>query len=146
MYTNQIKIDELRRKVDLLLEEQQRFSQEIRNLQQELRNLEQGLNVAELVKEPKDKYVAPQSADHWVIEEAASSEDVSIPKPKIKFAESSNFEKILGQNVINILGIAILVLGASIGVKYSIEKDLISPTMRIVFSWRFFVGYFIFIQ
>lgn len=52
-------------------------------------------------------------------------------KPKNK----SNWEKFIGENLINKIGIAILVIGVAIGAKYSIENNLISPLTRIILGY-----------
>lgn len=54
-------------------------------------------------------------------------------KPKKK----SDFEKFIGENLINKIGIIITVLGVSFGIKYAIDHDIISPMMRIVLAYAF---------
>ncbi|WP_338355926.1 DUF2339 domain-containing protein [Yeosuana marina] len=48
---------------------------------------------------------------------------------------SNDLEKFIGENLINKIGIAILVIGVAIGTKYSIENNLISPLTRIVLGY-----------
>ena len=69
------------------------------------------------------------------------------PKPKSMFSKAPaqsfprkpvfnlSLEKFIGENLINKIGIAILVIGVAIGAKYSIEHDLISPLTRIVLGY-----------
>ncbi|NER19103.1 DUF2339 domain-containing protein [Spongiivirga citrea] len=52
-------------------------------------------------------------------------------KPKKK----SDLEKFIGENLINKIGIIILVIGVAIGAKYSIENNLISPLTRIILGY-----------
>ena len=52
----------------------------------------------------------------------------------------SNLEKFIGENLINKIGIAILVIGVGIGAKYSIENDLISPLTRILLGYLVGIG------
>lgn len=47
----------------------------------------------------------------------------------------SNLEKFIGENLINKIGIAITIIGVSIGVKYSIDHDLISPATRVLLGY-----------
>lgn len=53
--------------------------------------------------------------------------------------ESANFnyEKFIGENLLSKIGIIITVIGVSIGVKYSIENQLISPLTRIILGYIF---------
>ncbi len=58
---------------------------------------------------------------------------------------SSSLESYIGENIINKLGVLILLVGVVIGVKYTIVHDLISPTMRIVLGYitgllMFYIG------
>ncbi len=48
---------------------------------------------------------------------------------------SSNLEKFIGENLINKIGIVITIVGVSIGVKYSIDHQLISPLTRILLGY-----------
>ncbi|MFK8054533.1 MAG: DUF2339 domain-containing protein [Saprospiraceae bacterium] len=59
------------------------------------------------------------------------------PKPKAP-RTPSQLEKYIGENLLPVVAIAILILGVSYGVIDAIEKDLISPTIRIVLGY--FVG------
>lgn len=99
------------------------------------------------------EYVAPTTADVIEYTDDAISEDVtlrtdintvsnvntdlnevSVPKSK------SNLEKFIGENLINKIGIAIIVIGVGIGAKYSIDNDLISPLTRIILGYMFGLG------
>jgi len=53
------------------------------------------------------------------------------------FAAKSNVEEFIGRNLISLVGIIILVLGVGIGAKYAIDRDLISPSTRIVLGYAF---------
>ncbi len=44
-------------------------------------------------------------------------------------------EKFIGENLSNKIGILVMVLGIAIGVKYAIDKELISPLMRIILGY-----------
>lgn len=56
-----------------------------------------------------------------------------IPTKKTK--PSFSLEALIGENIINKIGIIITILGVSIGAKYSIEHDLISPSTRIILGY-----------
>ncbi|MFC2147758.1 DUF2339 domain-containing protein [Bacteroidota bacterium] len=57
-------------------------------------------------------------------------------KSKINF----DWEKFIGENLINKIGIAILIIGVGIGAKFSIENDLISPLTRIILGYLIGLG------
>jgi len=59
-----------------------------------------------------------------------------------EYTESAraNLEEFIGENLINKIGILILLLGIGIGVKYSIDNNLISPLTRIIMGYVFGLG------
>lgn len=56
-----------------------------------------------------------------------------IPKPDA--SPSWSLENFIGLRVIHLIGIVVLVIGLSIGVKYAIDRDLISPQLRILLAY-----------
>ncbi len=46
-----------------------------------------------------------------------------------------DIEKFIGENLINKIGIAVTVIGVSIGAKYAIDHELISPLTRIILGY-----------
>src|SRR5688572_6860169 len=69
----------------------------------------------------------------------------SAPKPDpvseffSKHTESArtDLEKFIGENLISKIGILVLIIGIGIGVKYSIDNNLISPLTRIIIAYIF---------
>ncbi len=53
------------------------------------------------------------------------------------FHVTQELEDFIGTNLISKAGILITIIGVFIGAKYAIDKELISPLMRIVFSYLF---------
>lgn len=51
------------------------------------------------------------------------------------FNIGANIENYIGENIISKLGILIIILGVSIGIKYSIEHNMINPTTRIILAY-----------
>jgi uncharacterized membrane protein len=45
------------------------------------------------------------------------------------------FENFIGLKLLHLIGIVVLVAGISIGVKYAVDKELISPGMRIILAY-----------
>lgn len=53
------------------------------------------------------------------------------------FHVTQELENFIGTNLISKIGILITIIGVFIGAKYAIDKELISPLMRIIFSYFF---------
>ena len=58
-----------------------------------------------------------------------------IQKPQANRGRERATENFIGLKLIHIIGIIVLVIGLSIGVKYAIDKDLISPAMRVALAY-----------
>lgn len=56
-------------------------------------------------------------------------------QPKAKPASTFNLEEFVGSKLISIIGIVVLVIGLSIGVKYAIDRNLITPLTRIILAY-----------
>ncbi|QCX00704.1 DUF2339 domain-containing protein [Aggregatimonas sangjinii] len=149
MADHQDRIDQLNQKLEILLSKQEGFAKELMALYREIELLK---------KQPREKPASEQKAESIPPETLAkidalgqdekqteikptkfvSQTPVAPPiaekrerKPKSK----SNWEKFVGENLINKIGIAILVIGVAIGAKYSIENNLISPLTRIILGY-----------
>jgi len=59
-------------------------------------------------------------------------------------AKNRSFEDFLGLNVMHITGIVVLVIGLSIGVKYAIDKELISAVARMALAYAAGFGLYFF--
>src|SRR5688572_12460511 len=70
-----------------------------------------------------------ENANHHI---SSSSSSQSAPK---KIVQNSNLENFIGLRLIHLVGIVILVIGLSIGVKYAIDKNLISEGLRIALAY-----------
>lgn len=55
--------------------------------------------------------------------------------PTVKQKPAFNLEQFIGTNLINKIGILILIIGIIIGSKYAIDRNLISPTLRIIIGY-----------
>ncbi|UTW63574.1 DUF2339 domain-containing protein [bacterium SCSIO 12741] len=74
----------------------------------------------------------------WKVGKRPMDDQAEAPKTEPVKAKRSNLEKFVGENLINKIGIVITVIGVAIGVKYSIDHDLINPLTRVIMA--FFVG------
>src|SRR5688500_13800374 len=140
-------IDELIQKLELLLLRQENFAKEIYDLREEIYRLKHNSKPLNEQKEsvvippipPKAReiegdLVPPIHSSYQEKVQATSSQYFNstretLPKPK------SDIEKIIGENLINKIGIAILIIGVAIGTKYSIDHELISPVTRMILGY-----------
>lgn len=152
MNENQEKIDRLLKRVELLSDKQSYFNQELKSIQAELYNLRYSkntdtkeekspqnvppvYNVPPSYKEEKQVPLGykPQSTPY----PAKSSVKKEVPSPK---PINRSMEKFIGENLINKIGIIILVIGVGIGAKYAIDNQLISPLTRIILGYLVGLG------
>ncbi len=132
---------ELLEKLNLLLKKQSDFQQEINELQRQIISLR--------VNEFEDIASTEEILDFESVEETNPDEkevlmftepqrDIQNKKSKkdgTKSGISAEIEKFIGENLINKVGIAVLIFGVGIGVKYAIDNDLISPLVRIILGY-----------
>jgi len=84
----------------------------------------------------------------WIITPSIEKQSQPVvfspsPQPKRKTTLpkiSTNLEKFIGENLISKIGIIITIIGVSIGAKYTIEHDLISPLTRIILGYLIGLG------
>jgi uncharacterized membrane protein len=138
------KMNQLLEKLELLLKRQDDFSKEINHLKQEINSLRPMSEQAQMIQpEPQPERILEQNAEpvparpqQVVHTPSRHTAPPAVRPPK----EKSNLEKFIGENLINKIGIAITVIGVAIGVKYSIDRDLISPLTRIILGYLMGVG------
>ncbi|MFN8365660.1 MAG: DUF2339 domain-containing protein [Candidatus Kapaibacterium sp.] len=140
--TNEQRIAELQRKIGVLSNQQDEFRNQLNDIRHEL-------HVLLLNTESHANEESQPTAKQPVATEIPSPlpqpepEGIQIPSTIIRVKKSDvnkkrppiNLEKFIGENLINKIGILILVIGVGIGAKYSIEHNLISPLTRIVLGY-----------
>ncbi|WP_438710000.1 DUF2339 domain-containing protein [Aquimarina muelleri] len=144
MENNQDHIHRLLEELNNLQNRQQKFSNQIQDLKNRVYELQNSLKV-ELepkVEVPKDVSEIPESvvekntSSKPIIRKSANVSEVKTEIPQIKTPKKkSNLEKFIGENLINKIGIVIIIIGVAIGAKYTIENDLIGPITRIVLGY-----------
>src|SRR5690606_28405535 len=141
-------INILSEKLDLLLKRQENFSREVNLIREEIRSLNPEISEFEeaevafpaisvtqdLPKEKKPTMLRPAETNQ--VHKLKSFAPPVPRKPRTK----SEIEKFIGENLINKIGIAITIIGVSIGAKYSIDNELISPLTRIILGYLMGVG------
>ncbi len=158
----QANINKLLEKLSELLKRQESFQEEIEALKREIRILaSRGPEPAigeltdneTVVVSPVEIKEEPSPVTEEVVqkkEEPVSVKDeTSLWKEAVKSTDSrtgkgsdfrTNLEKFIGENLINKIGIVILVIGVGIGAKYAIDHDLISPWTRIILGYILGLG------
>src|SRR5665647_495761 len=158
MTTNDIRINQLLAKLEILLERQENFSKDINELSEEIYRLkyaqaeepidewqeaETNPPVTFAAAETEKESVAPNyqaSPEQTSVEPPRYFSPVPDDVPEVK----SNLEKFIGENLINKIGIIITVIGVAIGAKYAIDHDLISPLTRIILAYLVGFGLLLF--
>jgi hypothetical protein len=139
------RLQELSGKLEQLSMQHQHFAQEIRQLRAEIQQLSLGQNKPEVafpeIKKTEPARVVPEPTR--VVPEPARvviAPPVSKPvvPPPVKSSgpkQKTPLEEFIGTNLLNKIGIAVLVFGLAIGAKYAIDHELISPLTRIVLGY-----------
>lgn len=150
-------INDLSIKLDDLLKKHEDFSVQINNISAEiakLKNIEILLNkpiqtqedsitlnaFVEIKKNTAHDTTTPKQDKEVILQQESSMQYESNKgsiKREVLSPRNNTFEKYVGENLISKVGVIITVIGVAIGAKYSIDNDLVSPTMRI------FLGYVI---
>ncbi len=118
MNENKPTLEELYQKLEALDKKQKTFTKEINELKYEIFN-----------------YRPFESPKIEKTEKKPIPNAEGAPRVKKTFHIKSNIEKLIGENLINKIGIIITVIGVAIGAKYSIEHDLITPLARIILGY-----------
>ncbi len=143
MTDNKDKVDQLSEKLGLLFRKHNEFLREINDLKFEISRLKNSERKAE--RPVADIYVDLNKEEPFtnnkvvqepVVNKTTKPTGQPVTKPKSKI----ELEKLIGENLINKIGIAITIIGVAIGAKYSIENELISPLTRIILGYLTGIG------
>jgi uncharacterized membrane protein len=113
------KLDEMLVKVDMLSAQITAHQKEIDELKSQINHLQHAANPHPSFQYQKGKI-------------AISNNKKTIPFKTIYY---KSFENFVGLKLIHFVGILVLIAGLSIGVKYGIDKNMISPLLRIVLAY-----------
>ncbi|EAS19008.1 conserved hypothetical transmembrane protein [Flavobacteria bacterium BBFL7] len=165
MANHQETIKQLIEQIGILSRKQEAFKYEIIELKNKLNQLQSTIDTADEVENTNfnqtEDIVAPirDLQKEWI--DKSFQDDKEIERPVFTDQENfnsydthtasqkskkpssfrkSNLEKFIGENLLNKIGILILVIGIGIGAKYSIENELISPLTRIVLGYLSAIG------
>src|SRR5215831_4514675 len=102
------------------------------NDEQAIEELQRQINA--LASEMKDQQQR-LLALHRELNRLRNKKPGSLPPTEPKPSQNFRFENFIGLRVIHFVGIVLLVIGLSIGVKYVIDRQLISEPMRIFLAY-----------
>ena len=137
-------------RLNSITRKQEDFAKEINELRDEIRKItiaskqaesHQPVNVSSSwteIKADEDKeLIAPAKPFQYYQPTLSNRQPATGSKKEMKNPahNSRNLEKMIGENLMSKIGIAILILGVAIGTKYAIEHDLISPLTRIIMGY-----------
>lgn len=148
MSEREIRIEQLTAKLEELSKRQSLFQREIEALKEELNMLRYATPSEEkpkeqpliseqsrvIVEEPRP-IIKEQEAER-IQHQSTPSVQQNSPRPPKAF----NLEKFIGENLINKIGILIVVIGVGIGAQYAIEHQLVSPLTRIILGYLMGLG------
>lgn len=132
---------ELLEKLNELLKKQSLFQQAINELQLEITQLkfeEPDTEPTPVVDEDFYAPIRPQTED--LIQKVQPQK---VYKPKYTYEPNfweksgigSELEQFIGTNLINKIGMIVVIIGVGIGAKYAIDNNLISPLVRILLGY-----------
>lgn len=132
------KLSQLQQRLDKMVEYQNYFNREISLIRNEINALKQQSQPNEVKappivsQPPRPSFERPQITPPLNRNQAKPSN-----QPLSPVINKSNLEELIGKNIISIIGIIITIIGVGIGAKYAIDRNLISPTMRIFLGYIF---------
>lgn len=165
MESNSRDIQELRSRLDVLINKQNKLRAYVDGLRGEIADIQTRINglvetapskaVEPIAVEPKPEKVEPpkepviQEKTPEVIAEKLPPVIKPVAEPvqaKVEVKQTpptvsqiptgkTNIESFLGENLANKVGIAIILIGIGVGVKYAIDKNILGPTMRIALGY-----------
>jgi len=110
------------KKIWQLEQELEKLSSQLSYYRQQVNELKGSVSSKPISNEEKETYIPPQKNSSWEF-------------PSHKQEPSTGLEGFIGLKLLHLVGIVVLVIGISIGVKYAVDKELISPFARIMLAY-----------
>jgi len=128
---------ELLEKLNELLKKQSLFQQEINELQLQITQLRIEEPKPEPYKTVQKEIPVPVKKELKEIQKIIQQKKAAKPKPTFweQTGISSEIEQFIGTNLINKIGMIVVIFGVGIGAKYAIDNNLISPLVRIILGY-----------
>lgn len=110
--------DDLQQQLNELTRQLQTIQQKILQLQQQLNSIQPDNGLTEQISYKTQTQISSKPK-----------------KTSFSINQHSALENFIGLKIINLVGIIVLLIGISIGVKYAIDKNLITPLTRIILAY-----------
>ncbi|TKG87999.1 DUF2339 domain-containing protein [Puteibacter caeruleilacunae] len=135
MTKNQDYLERLLAEAEFIRKQQEQLSRNINALNEKIKTLQTDQEEAGVEVEAKDQAIdVDVELQQRISEVRQQLSDEPVEEEK-QWWLKADFERFVGENLISKIGIIITVLGAGIGVKYAIDHELISPTVRIMLGY-----------
>jgi len=121
------RIEDLENSIKQLNAEQGRTSEMLNMVLAELQSLKASLQTVAASPQAEIPFVRRSAPPIPPTQKQTAASTTNIRKDQL--------ENLIGSNLINKVGILVMVIGVYIGAKYAIDKDLISPSMRIILGY-----------
>lgn len=121
-------------RLEQLSRQQKDLQDEIRRLSMELQVLSSGEAKEAAVHRSTSRAAAPQEkVENFLV----AKPPVSLPQTHVSAAGKSRtpWEEFIGTNLLNKVGIGVLVVGIGFGVKYSIDRELLTDLARTILGY-----------
>lgn len=111
--------------------------QRIKELQEKINNLSAGINSVQRELYSLQTELNALRENTVITDPNEITNQKFVPKKELgpAFGADAGLENYIGLRLMHIAGIVVLVIGLSIGVKYAIDKQLISEAMRIILAY-----------
>ncbi|HMR56112.1 MAG TPA: DUF2339 domain-containing protein [Cyclobacteriaceae bacterium] len=119
-------LNELLQKLQAAEMRQQQLAFDIKELRRQVQSFQPK-------EEPEVKTVEPIVAPVVIQEEKTQIQQIT-PKPS-KPKQKTAWEDFIGTNLLNKIGIVVLVIGIGFGVKYAIDHQMLNPLTRIILGY-----------
>ena len=113
------------KKIEQLEQELEKLSAQLNNYRKQVSELKDTLGDKQDVKQVDEEYTPVKKKD-W---------EFPSFQPAASSSSSGGLESFIGLKLLHLAGIVVLVVGISIGVKYAVDQDLISPLARIALAY-----------
>ncbi len=143
---NTAEIQSLKKRLQELSLKQEDLSEEISFLKSQILALEKRQSAdttaqASTPTQAQSVEATPEKKSLPIKPVASNSKTHPPKKTAAQSRKSKNaLEQYVGENLLNKIGILVLLIGIAIGIKYSIDHNLISPIMRIVLGYLSAIG------
>ncbi len=127
-------INDLEQQLRRLLQRQADFQREIEQLRRSIDQLKG--KQPSMAEEPPIKKVHHSEEEEPVNpKKSTTAANVPLEEPSSGQRFTLNIERFIGENLMNKVGILILVFGIAFGIQYAIENEWISPLVRIILGY-----------